>query len=493
MRPWCAYLIHPFGFGAAILGLTLLVQIASAQQIQRPEPDPEIIDLGPLQGAAAPDPALKYNFSDFAEPRIAENAAVHYLRAIRRFDANRRQQSEDNLWETEWLSLKPNELINVPIAAFLNRQQMVFDALERASRCSHCDWHLLPEGNMNLQQMITLNLDDIQEMRSLARLLQLKLRFEISQHEWENASETTRILFRMGYDLQDFPMLIAGLVGAAIQGITYGELSYWIAEPDSPNLFWALQTLPHPKTDLSRGMGGELAMILRGIRALDEPEKKDWSAEQWIQSLSEDLAAVAPLAGTGIESKTASRLAVSAMIVRGYPIAKKALLAEGYTAEQLDSMPSAQVVCIHQSLVARRYFHDIVKWRLLDTPEARRRMVEQEQESLRILRPDSPDGFTLQIIPMIIPAFRMIANAETRLRRTHEALSTLEAIRLHIAATGEAPETLNEITEVPVPHDSQTGKWLDYTHNSGAVSLRIDDYLVTGQDRIYRWTFPQSQ
>jgi hypothetical protein len=481
------------GWLAVPLSLVLFVQNAVCQQPRRAEPEPEIVELGPLKGAAAPDPALKYSFSDFAEPQIPENAAVHYLRAMRRFFANRRQQQENDAWETEWLSLQPNELSDVPVGTFLDSQDNVFDSLDRASRCSHCDWHLMPEGDVNFQQMISVNLDDIQEMRSLARLLQLRLRYAISQGEWEKASETARILFRMGYDLQEFPLLISGLVGAAIQGITYGELAYWIAEPNSPNLYWALQTLPHPKTDLSKGMGGELAMILRGIRALDDPEKRSWSAEQWIQSLTEDLAAVAPMSGTDLESPTVSRLAVSAMIIRGYPIAKKALLARGYTAEQLDSMPSAQVVCIHQSIVARRYFHDIIKWRLLDTPEARRRMVEQEQESRKILRPDSLDGFTLQIIPMVIPAFRMIAQAETRLRRTHEALSTLEALRLHVAATGHAPQSLEAILEVPVPMDSQTGRPLHYEKTADAVSLRIKDYLVTGQDRIYRWTFPQPQ
>ena len=481
------------GWLAVLLSLVLFVQNAVCQQPRRAEPDPEIVELGPLKGAAAPDPALKYSFSDFAEPQVPENAAVHYLRAMRRFFANRRQQQENDAWETEWLSLQPNELSDVPVGTFLDSQDKVFDSLDRASRCSHCDWHLMPEGDVNLQQMISVNLDDIQEMRSLARLLQLRLRYAISQGEWEKASETARILFRMGYDLQEFPLLISGLVGAAIQGITYGELAYWIAEPNSPNLYWALQTLPHPKTDLSKGMGGELAMILRGIRALDNPEKRSWSAEQWIQSLTEDLAAVAPMSGTDLESQTVSRLAVSAMIIRGYPIAKKALLARGYTAEQLNAMPSAQVVCIHQSLVARRYFHDIIKWRMLDTPEARRRMIQQEEESVALLRPDSADGFTLQIIPMIIPAFRMITHAETRLRRTHEALSTVEAIRMQVASTGQVPESLAEIKEVPIPVDSLTGEPFDYQSNAETVSLRIEDFLMTGQDRVYQWTLPQSR
>ena len=120
-------------------------------------------------------------------------------------------------------------------------------------------------------------------------------------------------------------------------------------------------------------------------------------------------------------------------------------------------------------------------------------MVQQEEESLKLLRPDSADGFTLQIIPMIIPAFRMITHAETRLRRTHEALSTLEAIRMQVAATGQAPTSLAEIREVPVPNDTQTGEMLDYKKNADTVSLQVQDFLVTGQDRVYRWTLPQSR
>ena len=470
--------------------LALLTQGAHAQPLPGREPAPDIIELGRLQGAAEPVPSLKYIFSNFGMEAISENAAVHYLRALRRFQSVQRGQPT---WETDWLSLKPSELADVPIESLLDDHQRVFESLERASRCNHCEWHLFPSDSPSLKRMLELNLDDIQALRSLARLLQIQLRYQIHTQNWQQASETARVLFRLGYDLQEIPILVAGLVGAACQGIAYGELEHWISAAESPNLYWALQSLPHPRTDLSHGMGGELGLILRGIRALDQPEEKNWPAEKWIQSLSEDFSVVAPLAGSDTGAGTYSQLAVSAMIVRGYPIAKQSLLDQGYPLEKLETMPTAQVVCIHQAGLARRYLHDILKWRMLDTPESRRRMEAQEEASRQLLDPTNPDGFTLMMIPVILTAFRMVAHAETRLRRTHEALSTLEAIRMHVAATGGPPESLKDITVVPVPKDSLNGTIFEYRMDKDKATLVIQDFLVTGKKRIYQWNLSDPQ
>ena len=109
------------------LMLALLTQGVHAQPLPGREPAPDIIELGRLQGAAEPVPSLKYIFSNFGMEAISENAAVHYLRALRRFQSVQRGQPT---WETDWLSLKPSELADVPIESLLDDHQRVFESLE---------------------------------------------------------------------------------------------------------------------------------------------------------------------------------------------------------------------------------------------------------------------------------------------------------------------------------------------------------------------------
>ena len=50
-----------------------------------------------------------------------------------------------------------------------------------------------------------------------------------------------------------------------------------------------------------------------------------------------------------------------------------------------------------------------------------------------------------------MPATLPVKRAEIRVPRQFAALQVIEAIRLHAAATGKLPKSLQEITVVPVP------------------------------------------
>ena len=59
-----------------------------------------------------------------------------------------------------------------------------------------------------------------------------------------------------------------------------------------------------------------------------------------------------------------------------------------------------------------------------------------------------------------------------RLQRRLAALQIVEAIRLYAAAhNGNLPDTLDDIRDVPIPHDPVTGKSFNYTSNGVVAQL----------------------
>jgi hypothetical protein len=62
--------------------------------------------------------------------------------------------------------------------------------------------------------------------------------------------------------------------------------------------------------------------------------------------------------------------------------------------------------------------------------------------------------------------------AELRIDRRVAALRVIEAIRIHAAAhDGALAESLDRITEVPVPEDPATGKPFEYHRDGNSATL----------------------
>jgi hypothetical protein len=65
----------------------------------------------------------------------------------------------------------------------------------------------------------------------------------------------------------------------------------------------------------------------------------------------------------------------------------------------------------------------------------------------------------------------LAAQARPELRRAR--LQVIEAVRMHAAATGKLPATLEEITVVPVPLDPASGKPFRYVLDESAAVIDL--------------------
>ena len=68
----------------------------------------------------------------------------------------------------------------------------------------------------------------------------------------------------------------------------------------------------------------------------------------------------------------------------------------------------------------------------------------------------------MPIAQMLMPATISVKRAEIRGPRQFAVLQVAEAIRMHAAKTGELPETLSEISVVPVPVNPVTREPFPY-------------------------------
>ena len=144
----------------------------------------------------------------------------------------------------------------------------------------------------------------------------------------------------------------------------------------------------------------------------------------------------------------------SLFAVRGYPIAKQVLLAEGVDPEILDKMSVTQTV-LYAALVQYEVQRDDTFRRFFMTYPEAQRLAGYSKERKKELLQGHPE--VIPLADFLLPAIDSVHAASTRHRRNFAVLRVVEAIRLYAAANGgKFPESLAAITDIPLPNDPVT-------------------------------------
>jgi hypothetical protein len=449
---------------ACLTALLLAASVAAAQQPGKPTP----LTLSP---AAAVSPASTYRLLPQGRDLTPGNAAALYYRSMAVFAENRTLLDELNggQWD-KWLGMPLAELPLDQVAGKLEAFDGVFRELDQAACRRQCDWQLSdrPEG-------ATLILPEVQKSRQLVRVLAVRVRYHVARAQFPEAARVLATGYAMARHMGQGPTLIHVLVGAALAYILDARLEELIAQPGAPNLYWALTMLPRPFIDPLPAIDGEAVMVERTWPGLKRLEEGPLTARQ-VAEIREEFRRVF----REFRFKEPSLLDEAAQAweqAQTLPRARKALLAEGFTAEQLDAMQPFQVVGLYCLREYRRTLDDFTAWfRVPDFARepgyqrARDRMhtAGRRLEQL-VLHPAlvlSNQGF------LGAPAFDKVFLAVGRLDRRFAALRCVEAIRLHAAAHGgKLPASLKELTEVPLPVDPITHKPFEYEGHGDKARL----------------------
>jgi hypothetical protein len=409
-----------------------------------------------VSSAREPEPALKYRLLVPLDERIPGNAAAYYKRAIMTLLASGRVDAEVAAWNDLPLEKLPLD----EVRRFIAKEQSVFDDIKLASRCDTCDWGIRLQ-DLRKRSVIEVRLIEFQEARSLTRLLSLRARFEIAERRFDDAIITLGQSYQLARDLATVPSVIANLVAlsmCAVNGEVLGEL---ISMDGAPNLYWALRSMPDPLVDTFAAAQLESTMAIRVFPFLKDAETVHRTNEEWVQLLADAVELTDSMNGP---PQWGSRLKFMAMMQKSYPVAKQQLIAAGYDSQKVEQMPVGQVIAIYARICHEHVTSENLKWMSLPFHQRydRQKQTYQElidQEYLSENRKSYPARDPLMINSELNVVFTQIAQASNRQRVLIAGFATVEAIRMQAAhLDGRLPQSLDEISVVPVPINPSTGK-----------------------------------
>jgi hypothetical protein len=403
-----------------------------------------------------PRPALKYALGIGSRERQPGNAAPFYHRAF----LSRRSIPEAHLkqfteHEKAWLDGPLDAKTQAEIKKWLDPFKTTLGELKVAVYREYCDWDFRLQ-DLKGMEVISFLLPELQESRDLARVLRLKARLETAERRYDDAIETLRWGFQLARDCGQQPTLVSNLVGIAIAANMIEPLVELIEAPKSPNLYWAIATLPQPLVDVRKALEFERGFPEQIFPFLKDAETVDRSPQEWQRVLEETVKEIGKLSSdlqlARDQPDWMEQAGLVLMLAKVYPAAKAELIKQGMDPARVEAMSVAQVIAIQTARTTREAYDEVFKATLLPYPESLQ--VTLKVEELHHKRRAAGVFFGTQGLPiaaMIMPATLQVKRAEIRVPRQFAALQVIEAIRMHAAVTGKLPSSLREITVVPVP------------------------------------------
>lgn len=441
------------------LGSTMTLE--QMQQRSKKVAVQEMEEVHRVEPSGEPVPALKYRLYPAKWELKPGSALMHYNRAIIAF----LQLSVDQrlkLQSPEWISgtgdgSKPTV---EELGKVIRSLEFIFDELHELALSEDFSWdHQL--RHMKGLDVYMYRLNDVQEIRSFARLLQLRIRYQLLQADFDGALSSVADGIRLAEFVGQGETLIHKLVGIGIQSMMRQSIIKAIETPGCPNLYWALATIPRPLNKVSESVSWELNNISRVLPALAEAETANWSNEQaadkW-QGMVNDLVSLG-----NDNSSMVARTAIAVVGVSQADQAKQHLLGQGVPKERVDSMPGLQSVLAMTAWELRKIGQDLQKAHLLPSIKGRQ-MAAKEQEIFDSFGNANRTSSLAAIISrLLFPAVQNAFEAEVRIEMNYHRLMTLEALRIHVDATGKLPKRLEDLKAAPAFPDPYTGQPFEYT------------------------------
>ena len=405
-----------------------------------------------VQAAPAPKPALRYRLLPELKEMNPGNPIQNYMKCM--MAQKKFFFDEEAFQNREKLLTMP--LKELPAQKLLEDGRYSLSQADEAARLDTPDWQVLLKLKAD---GIELLLPEVQQIRSLARALQVRFRAEIAQCRFDDAIRTAKTMFAISRHLSDHPTLIGNLVGIAIASMTINYLDEMLMQPGCPNLYWALTNLPSPLISLDAGMDGERVMMAWVFRDLDDSAPMSKAKLDKFVAESEKLLELGeqkpgkPGVRTWLDARNKDATMMSA--------ARHRLVEYGFPEERLRTFPADQVILLDEKWELDIRFDDDAK--TINFP-----LWQAEMLAAQIKSKSPPALFADLLVPITINARR----AQARVVQRISLLRHIEALRLHAAEhDGALPAKLADVA-VPLPVDPITGKAFRYELIGNTAHLR---------------------
>ena len=353
----------------------------------------------------------------------------------------------------------------------------VYRFIEEGSRCDHCDFGIPFHETDNL---LGIRLEEIQDMRALGRLVQLRIMLELHEGRYGDALKSIRIGMTLARHTGKQPTLVSGLVGVALCGIMQEQLVDMINRPDSPNVYWEVSSLPYPLLSLGDAMEVEKGFVPQTFpllkKAFQDVESLD--DNEWRMLLDQMTTMLQQFYENESHKPFSISWPVKPTIAASYPSSRRWMLEQGKTVGEIDAMIPEKVVglyAVHELQLHWNNYFRYSRFPLWEKDHAEENMQKLHQE----LQNATFRGniFARRIICLLAPANSAARRAYQRIQSSNDMLRIAEAIRDYAAKSGgTVPATLNEITAVSVPMiDPFTGVPYDYKVVDGVGQIELSN------------------
>jgi hypothetical protein len=427
--------------------------------------------------APEPDPVFTHRFVLQDIDLLEGNAASYYYRALH--DINRQVAAVEKEFGEEqffnWQYPSTCNLANLPCDK-VQKGVGYFDtaSLERGTRTRTCDWGL-DISSLTGTEFISFELDEFQSSRTLARVLALRARVALARGNFTNAVDDIWMIYRLSRDITAPPFIVCSLIGNANASIGNTGLRELIAQPNAPNLYWALAELPDPLVDFRNAVRFELQLGWKMAPFLRDAATAMRTADEWNllwKSLSksglDELMSNPPFK---VRSGEWGSLLAG---FEGYSHAKQRLIDWGHTKERVEAMSTGQVLAIYTGQIYQRYADRQELAMYVPWPEARELLDEVQSIERSEAIWNNPDREIFPLAAELLPALRLARMVEVRGQRELAVLRLIEALRMHAAENdGQLPAKLADVTCVPVPDNPATGEPFIYQVNGATAVLEL--------------------
>jgi len=446
----------------AILAVLVASKSALAQDDEKP-PIHKIV----AKPAAEPVPALRYQLLPTLLELKPGNAAPLYFKVlVPRNSSRSKDDGKRAQLISDWMSTPLDQLPRDEVRNTLSRDSYDLDQVAMAARRDHCDWELpIRDG-----RAWEIQLPEAQGARDVARTLGTRARLAIAEHRYDDAIRDLQTGFALARHVAEGPTLVNGLVGVAICSLMLDQLETLMQAPGAPNMYWALMALPRPMIDLRTSMQFEMQWIAFAFPQLNDADAPGRTAEEW-QKIVADMQATTKGFSSAGKSGLEHGLLGAVAAIKLYPEAKKYLIAQGKSAEEVAAMPVGQVLTIYTRDKFLRLRDDQYKWSFVPYAQRGEGLARAEQAIQRASR--EPDLFHFDEILSAVDAASM---ATLRLDRRIAALAILEGLRMHAAEHGgQLPEKLADVTVAPAMADPVSGQFFAYSRENNTAKLSAPD------------------
>ena len=290
--------------------------------------------------------------------------------------------------------------------------------------------------------------------------LSARIRYHLSRGELDMAREGILVGLANGRHMAQTPFFVNQLVARRIERTMLERTGELISQPNSPNLYWALSTLPDSLLELDRAAsleGSAFAMTFPAVNDLDRPR----TADEWTKMAGQ---LVEFLEGVGENPKTFQSWSNSSRVVQQARAELPQLLK--VPEEKVAAMSDDEAVVrwyAHLRLARDQHTAAVLSLR----PREAWPQLKKLQEEIKSLQQKTGEDESDFLSPTSVYV------SVWSLKRQINSRRIIEAVRHHLATHDSGlPETLDEIKDVPIPLDSLTDQPFQWKVDGKIATLK---------------------